>query len=149
MAYEIGDKVFIPASANIYWTGTGTVDQVFEADENFGEAVSVKMLTGAAKGRQGAFTLDEVQRSTVTDSVMEILKVTRPKNDDTSLKVYGEVKGESGKVYKFAYFRRPNFRGWICSCESFLLSKFAKKLNCKHLHFVRQQVGRYGASVAR
>jgi hypothetical protein len=79
---------------------------------------------------------------------MEILKIKRS-SGSTSLKVYGEVKGDSEKIYKFAYFRRPTFRGWICSCESFLLSKFAKKLNCKHLHFVRGQVGRYAASVPR
>lgn len=79
---------------------------------------------------------------------MEILKIKRTKGG-TSLKVYGEVRGDTSKVYKFAYFRRPTFRGWICSCESFLLSMFAKKRNCKHLHFVRKQVGRYAASVAR
>lgn len=80
---------------------------------------------------------------------MEILNIKRTKHRDTSLKVYGEVLGDSGKTYKFAYFRRPTFRGWICSCESFLLNKFAKKRNCKHLHFVRGQVGRFGASVAK
>lgn len=79
---------------------------------------------------------------------MEILKIKRS-SGSTSLKVYGEVKGDSEKIYKFAYFRRPTFRGWICSCESFLLSKFAKKLNCKHLHFVRAELGRYAASVPK
>ena len=78
---------------------------------------------------------------------MEIVKIKRTKYRTTSLKVYGEVLGDSGKTYKFAYFRRPTFRGWICSCENFLLSKFAKKRNCKHLHFVREQVGRFGALV--
>jgi len=80
---------------------------------------------------------------------MEIVTAKRTKNRDTGLKVYGQLRGDSGRDYRFAYFRRSTFRGWICSCESFLLSKFAKKRNCKHLRFVRQQLGRYGAKVAR
>ena len=98
---------------------------------------------------RGCFTLNEVQPATPTDTVMQILKIKRTANRDSSLKVYGEVQGESGKSYRFAYFRRSNFRGWVCSCENFILRMFAKKRNCKHLHFVRQQVGRYGASVTR
>jgi len=78
---------------------------------------------------------------------MQIVSVRRSQQR-TGLKVYGKVLGESGKTYNFAYFRRPNFRGWICSCESFILSMFAKRKNCKHLRFVRAQVGRYGASVS-
>jgi hypothetical protein len=63
------------------------------------------------------------------------------------LKVYGKVLGESGKEYNVAYFRRSNFRGWICSCDNFFFKMFAKKRNCKHLRFVRQQAGRFAASV--
>jgi hypothetical protein len=77
---------------------------------------------------------------------MEILRIKRSKQG-TGLKVYGAVLGDSGKAYNFAYFRRPNFRGWICSCESFILSMFAKRRNCKHIRFVRAQVGRYAATV--
>ena len=78
---------------------------------------------------------------------MQILSLKRNKTTDSGLKVYGEVLGDSGKTYKVAYFRRPNFRGWICSCENFILSKFGNHRNCKHLRFVREQVGRYGATV--
>ncbi len=77
---------------------------------------------------------------------MEILKIKRS-TQNTGLKVYGEILGDSGKTYKFAYFRRPNFRGWLCSCENFVLNKFAKRRNCKHLRFIREQVGRFAASV--
>lgn len=77
---------------------------------------------------------------------MEILKVKRSKFKG-GLKVYGEVMGEHGKSYKFAYIRRPNFRGWLCTCESFILGLFKANRNCKHLHFVRKQVGRYGTKV--
>jgi predicted nucleic acid-binding Zn finger protein len=77
---------------------------------------------------------------------MNIIKIKRS-TQGTGLKVYGAVEGDSGKTYSFAYFRRPTFRGWICSCENFLFSKFAKKRNCKHIKFVRAKVGRYAASV--
>lgn len=80
---------------------------------------------------------------------MKILKIKRPKTPVTGVKLYGEIKGDSGKKYKFAYIRRPGFRGWICSCESFILNKLAKNRNCKHLRFVRKQVGRFGTSVPR
>ena len=77
---------------------------------------------------------------------MEILQIKRS-NQGTGLKVYGTVQGDTEKTYKVAYFRRSTFRGWICSCESFILSMFAKKRNCKHIRFVREQVGRYAALV--
>jgi len=85
---------------------------------------------------------------------MKILAIKRS-SQGTGLKVYGKIQGDSlnnqgkPKVYKFAYFRRPNFRGWLCSCENFLLSKFAKHRNCKHLHQVRSQYGRYGSLVPK
>jgi predicted nucleic acid-binding Zn finger protein len=63
----------------------------------------------------------------------------------TGLKVYGKVLGESGKAYSFAYIRRRTFRGWLCTCENFLFSAFKKNRNCKHLRFVRSQVGRYAS----
>lgn len=77
---------------------------------------------------------------------MEILKIKRS-TQGTGLKLYGEVQGDSGKTYNVAYIRRPTFRGWICSCESFFFDMFKKNRNCKHLRFVRGQVGRFGASV--
>lgn len=80
---------------------------------------------------------------------MQILKIKRPRVANTGLKVYGEVKGDSGKVYRFGYFRRPTFRGWLCSCESFVLSMFAKHRNCKHIRMVRSEYGRFGAKVPR
>lgn len=79
---------------------------------------------------------------------MEILKVKRS-NQGTGLKIYGEVLGDSGKVYKFGYFRRPNFRGWLCSCESFVLRMFANRKNCKHIRLVRATYGRFGAQVPK
>jgi predicted nucleic acid-binding Zn finger protein len=79
---------------------------------------------------------------------MEILKIKRS-TQKTGLKIYGTVRGESGKEYKFAYFRRPNFRGWICSCESFFFDMFKKSRNCKHLRFVRNEVGRFGSKVPK
>ena len=78
---------------------------------------------------------------------MEITKIKRVSDRNSSLKLYGEVLSDSGEVYRFAYFRRPTFRGWICNCDSFTMDKFAKKRNCKHLHFVRAQVGRYGTAL--
>lgn len=77
---------------------------------------------------------------------MEILKIKRS-SQGTGLKVYGEVFSDSGSVYNFAYIRRPNFRGWICSCENFFFTMFKKNRNCKHIKFVRQEVGRYATKV--
>jgi hypothetical protein len=77
---------------------------------------------------------------------MNIIRMKRSK-EGTGLKVYGAVQGDSGKAHSVAYFRRKNFRGWICSCESFLFRQFAKKRNCKHLRFVRAQVGRFATAV--
>ncbi len=80
---------------------------------------------------------------------MEILTIKRPNNGKptTGLKVYGTILGDSGVEYKFGYFRRPNFRGWLCSCPSFVLSMFGKHKHCKHIDFVQSQFGRYGAAV--
>jgi hypothetical protein len=77
---------------------------------------------------------------------MQIINIKRSSHK-TGLKVYGKVLGESGNTYSVAYFRRSNFRGWICSCESFILTMFSKHRNCKHIRFVRAQVGRYAATV--
>ena len=78
---------------------------------------------------------------------MEILKIKRPQ-ESSPIKVYGTILGDSGITYSFAYIVRKSsaaaFRGWICSCESFLLGMFKKNRNCKHLRHVREQYGRYG-----
>jgi hypothetical protein len=81
---------------------------------------------------------------------MKIINVKRPKKapqKNRSLKVYGTVEGDTGKVYNFGYFRRPGFRGWICSCEDFFFRRYSTNRNCRHLKFVREQLGRYGANV--
>jgi hypothetical protein len=80
------------------------------------------------------------------EETMEIIKIKRS-TQGTGLKVYGSILGDTGRIYQFAYFRRPTFRGWVCTCENFILSQFAKKRNCKHIKFVRQETGRYAATV--
>ena len=79
---------------------------------------------------------------------MKIVSVKRS-TQKTGLKVYGKVEGESGKTYNFAYLRRDGFRGWICSCDNFFFEQLAKRRNCKHLKFVRKQVGRFATSVPK
>ena len=78
---------------------------------------------------------------------MDILTIKRSKSSGTGVKIYGTVLGDSGKTYRFGYIRRSTFRGWICGCESFLMSTFSKHRNCKHLRLVRRVYGRYGARV--
>jgi len=133
---EVGQKVFISPEVNSAWTGEGVVEGIGK------QFTSVRMTTGAYAGISGGFDNDEPQPL----DTMKILSIKRSTHQ-TGLKVYGKVLGESGKEYNFAYFRRPNFRGWICSCESFFFTMFAKKRNCKHLRFVRGKVGRFAASV--
>lgn len=133
---KVGDKVFVPKALNSVWTGEATVVH-FLADGY----VNLLMTTGRLTGKTGGF--DQSKLETVGMKIVSVKRSTHK----TGLKVYGKVLGESGKEYNFAYFRRPTFRGWICSCESFFFTMFAKKRNCKHLRFVRQQVGRFGASV--
>lgn len=140
--FKLGQKVFVPVSTNPVWTGIGIVRSI---DEDY---ASIEMETGRLKGRFGGFDVDKLQ-SVTADSVPTVMKILSLKRSThrTGLKVYGKVLGESGKEYNVAYFRRPTFRGWICSCENFFFTMFAKKRNCKHLRFVRGQVGRFGASV--
>ena len=78
---------------------------------------------------------------------MDILTIKRSKSSGTGVKIYGTILGDSGKTYRFGYIRRSTFRGWICGCESFLMSAFSKHRNCKHLRYVRAAVGRYGTLV--
>jgi hypothetical protein len=80
---------------------------------------------------------------------MEILKIRRTKQRTSSLKVYADVLGDSGQIYKVAYFRRPTYRGWNCTCDNFILGQQAKNRNCKHIKLVRSTYGRFAAQVPR
>ncbi len=132
---EVGQNVFISPEVNPVWTGDAVLKNILE-----GTAI-VEMTTGRMAGKRGGFNL-----GLVVANGIKIISLKRSTHR-TGLKVYGKVLGESGKEYNVAYFRRPNFRGWICSCESFFFTMFAKKRNCKHLRFVRKEVGRFAASV--
>ncbi len=134
--FQIGQKVFVSPEVNHIWTGEG---EVVRFDEYY---TIIRMTSGYRTGYEGGFKHNEL----VLVSRLKILSIKRSTHK-TGLKVYGKVRGDSGKEYNFAYFRRPNFRGWICSCESFFFTMFAKKRNCKHLRFVRGQVGRFAATV--
>ena len=104
--------------------------------------VHATVVTGPKKGAEVVFLDSEIVPS------MKILHVKRS-TQDVGLKVYGKVQGESGNIYNFGYIRRQGFRGWICSCEDFFFNRVGKNQNCKHLHFVRGQVGRYAASIQK
>lgn len=133
--FKIGDRV----KPLKYWEGEGVVDEIYRPDGR----IRVKMTTGYNVDKFGAF--ESCHLELIVEG-MKILSIKRS-TENTGLKLYGKLLGESGKEYQFAYFRRKNFRGWICSCESFFFNMFKKNRNCKHLKFVREQVGRYGASV--
>jgi hypothetical protein len=142
--FKVGDKVRVPSKTNSVWQGEG---EVYTLYDGFTDAVGILMTSGRMAGKKGGFDKDKVSLVPLFDAsepVMEILKVKRS-NQKTGLKVYGIVRGESGKDYNFAYIRRSNFRGWICSCENFFFTMFKKNRNCKHIKFVREQVGRYAA----
>lgn len=128
---KVGDRVKVLK----YWEGEGIIEQVYSN----GEGYRVRMVTGPQSPHSGGFELNEVEPV----HVMKILKIKRSGNG-TGLKIYGKLLSTSGETYNFAYIRRPNFRGWICSCENFFFTMFKKNPNCKHLKFVRAQVGRYG-----
>ncbi|SRR6266403_3689556 len=136
--FQIGQKVFVSPEVNPYWTGEGEVVRLIDDEQ----IAILRMTTGARVGITGGFKYNQL----TLVSGLKILSVKRSAHK-TGLKVYGKVLGDSGKEYNFAYFRRPNFRGWICSCESFFFDMFKKNRNCKHLRFVRGQVGRFGATV--
>lgn len=138
-----GQKVIVPSGLNPIWAGEGVVDNPKgKYDHTFS---TILMKTGRAAGSRGSFLTSGLSLLE-EPKAMSIVSLKRS-NEKTGLKVYGKVLGESGKEYNVAYFRRPNFRGWICSCESFFFTMFAKKRNCKHLRFVRKEVGRFAASV--
>jgi hypothetical protein len=133
--FKVGDRV----KPLKYWEGEGKVVRIFSNGD-----LEVEMLTGPQAGSEtGAFNPENLELLSRGMCILSIKWST----ENTGLKLYGKLLGESGKEYQFAYFRRKNFRGWICSCESFFFNMFKKNRNCKHLKFVREQVGRYGASV--
>jgi hypothetical protein len=138
--FKVGDRVFVPSSANGVWAGTGEVTYIYTKNDK-PDCLRLKMLTGDMAGSTGAFDVNEL-----LPSDMEIVSIKRS-TQSTGLKIYGKILGESGKTYNFAYIRRPNFRGWICSCDSFFFEMFKKGRNCKHLKYVRSEVGRYGTKV--
>jgi predicted nucleic acid-binding Zn finger protein len=80
---------------------------------------------------------------------VQILKVKRVAGREPGLKIYGQILGDSGETYNFAYIRRKTFRGWLCSCTSFMLGCVKDNRNCKHLHYVRAELGRYGSRVPK
>jgi len=140
--FKVGDRVFVPSPTNGVWTGIGKVTHIYTKNDK-PDCLRLEMLTGDMAGSTGAFTVNEL-----LPSGMEIVSIKRSTNN-TGLKIYGKVLGESGKTYNFAYIRRPNFRGWICSCDSFFFEMFKKGRNCKHLKYVRSKVGRYGINVGK
>lgn len=77
---------------------------------------------------------------------MELLSIKRS-GGESGVKIYGTMLGDKGITYRFAYIRRQGFRGWQCSCDSFVLDKAAKNRNCKHIKEVRKTYGRYGTLV--
>jgi hypothetical protein len=142
--FKIGDRVRISRSLNSVWAGEG------EVYNNEGStSVGVLMTSGNMAGKLGGFDKNKVQplplfNVSVETTGMQITKIKRS-SQKTGLKVYGVVRSTSGKDYNFAYIRRSNFRGWICSCENFFFTMFKKNRNCKHIKFVRQEVGRYAS----
>ena len=148
---KVGDRVRVLK----YWEGEGIITQVYRVSSYSSGGYEVKMETGPQVGMGvGGFEFDEVEL--VTPSILEpapqvttmqIVSVKRPKHATNGLKVYGKILGEKGKTYNFAYIRRANFRGWICSCDNFILHMLGRNRNCKHIKHVRSEVGRYGAKV--
>jgi hypothetical protein len=147
--FKVGDKVRIPASTNTAWEGEGEITASASGERRI---ALVRMTSGRFAGMSGGFvegTIEPLRAAMKIIKVkrsnqMKIIKVKRS-NQKTGLKVYGIVRGTSGKDYNFAYIRRSNFRGWICSCENFFFTMFKKNRNCKHIKFVREQVGRYAS----
>jgi hypothetical protein len=78
---------------------------------------------------------------------MQVTQIAKSKSKLTGVKVYGTILGDKGKSYRFAYIRRLGFRGWICSCDSFVMRLFSMHRNCKHLRHIRAEYGRYGTKV--
>ena len=162
-----GDKVLVTRTAKDYERGWNN-SWVKSMNKYVGQIGVVTYVEG--KGNNADITLDfgeiPVHKASgdgtfgfpafVLEKQTEALKVLKIKRSTqkTGLKIYGKILGDPDKktgeqkTYNFAYIRRQNFRGWICSCENFFFSMFKKGRNCKHLHQVREQYGRYGQKVA-
>lgn len=143
--FKRGDRVAYVASKDMSFVdwyrdneGNPAIAEVKEVSDN--ELIHAVIVTGPKKGTEVVFLDSEIESS------MKIIQVKRS-TKNIGLKVHGKVQGESGKTYNFGYIRRGDFRGWICSCDDFFFNRVAKNQNCKHLHFVRDQVGRYAAKL--
>jgi hypothetical protein len=79
-----------------------------------------------------------------------IKSIIRSNNRHGAVKVYARVASRSRASvdHLVTYVRTVNVRGWLCGCENFLFSAFAKNRNCAHIREVRKQYGRYGAKVS-
>jgi predicted nucleic acid-binding Zn finger protein len=146
MKFQVGDKVHVPKETNSVWVGDG---EVYTLYDGFTTTVGILMTSGRQAGKKGGFDNDKVELLTAVDapSSLQIVKIKRS-SQKTGLKVYGVIrshKSEGTKDYNFAYIRRSNFRGWICSCDNFFFTMFKKNRNCKHIKFVRAEVGRYAS----
>lgn len=150
---KVGDKVRVLRKAKSFelgWTNSWVPDRM---DAFVGKVGTVKYVDGQKDSADVTidFGSDEnwgFPAFVLEKQGMKILNIKRS-TQKTGLKIYGKILGESGKTYNFAYIRRPNFRGWICSCENFFFDMFKKSRNCKHLHFVRNEVGRFGTKVPK
>jgi predicted nucleic acid-binding Zn finger protein len=145
MVLKIRDKVRVPVKLNSVWAGEGEVVHLYED-----RTAIVHLTSGRMAGKRGGFDASQLVGAddlpVVPATTMQIVKIKRS-TQKTGLKVYGEVLSTSGNTYNFAYIRRSNFRGWICSCENFFFTMFKKNRNCKHIKFVRAQAGRYATKL--
>jgi hypothetical protein len=145
MNYKVGDRVAYTFSKG----GESYVGQYRDKNGSPGVAEVLRqtvmgvdgvMVSGPKKGLSVCFWESEIEPS------MKIVAVKRGLSD-FAVKLFGKVQGESGKIYSFGYIRTSAFRGWVCSCNDFIHQRSQKNQNCKHLHFVRGQLGRYGVNV--
>ncbi len=76
------------------------------------------------------------------------VSLKRTKAIDRAVKIYGTVqRTPQSEAHRVVYIRSKNFRGWLCACDNFVFSEFAKGRNCDHLAEIRERFGRYGQLV--
>jgi hypothetical protein len=145
MSYKIGDRVaYVHSEGGELYVGRYRDKQgnpgVAEIKYFSGSLpiIHAVMVSGIKKGTHVAFLESEIAPS------MKIIAVKRGL-PGFAVKLFGKILGESGNVYRFGYIRTLAFRGWACNCEDFVQRRALKNQNCKHLHFVRAELGRYGA----
>jgi hypothetical protein len=142
MDYKAGDRIAYTSSAG----GESYVGRYRDKDGNPGVAevkrldgpfIHGVMVSGAKKDTQVTFLPEEIEPS---------MKITTAKRGlpGFAVKLFGKILDESGQTYSFGYIRTVAFRGWVCTCNDFVHRRAAKSQNCKHLHFIRDQFGRYG-----